>query len=288
MCGVGPGLLTSDAMMLGIDPSTQRDRMLQGLDVILRLFRGETVTEKTDWYTLQDARLHLLPFTRPYPEVAVASLVTPSGGRAAGKYGLGMLCVAATVEGAFDVLATNWKVAQEIAAEHGRTMDPAVLRLVGPMHIAETREQARANVRYGLQKYLEYYQAINPARFSDLEGRDPVEVLTETRRAVIGTPDDAIEQIQRLRDKQGEFGCYLQLAHNWANWEATKKSYELYARHVVPHFRGSNAHRTSSNAWAYEHRMEFSTLRDAATKKMFDQHEAERAAKAKARSEAAQ
>jgi len=288
MCGVGPGLLTSDAMMLGIDPSTQRDRMLQGLDVILRLFRGETVTEKTDWYTLQDARLHLLPFTRPYPEVAVASLVTPSGGRAAGKYGLGMLCVAATVEGAFDVLATNWKVAQEIAAEHGRVMDPAVLRLVGPMHIAETREQARANVRYGLQKYLDYYQAINPARFSDLEGRDPVDVLTETRRAVIGTPDDAIEQIQRLRDKQGEFGCYLQLVHNWANWEATKKSYELYARHVVPHFRGSNAHRASSNAWAYEHRMEFSTLRDAATKKMFDQHEAERAAKARARGEAAE
>ncbi|MGH7124616.1 MAG: LLM class flavin-dependent oxidoreductase, partial [Stellaceae bacterium] len=288
MFGAGPGLLTSDAMMLGIDPSTQRDRMIEGLDVILRLFRGETVTEKTEWYTLQNARLHLLPFTRPHPEVAVASMVTPSGGRAAGKYGLGMLCVAATVEGAFDVLATNWKVAQEIAAEHGRTMDPSVLRLVGPMHIAETREQARANVRYGLQKYLDYYQAINPARFSDLEGRDPVDVLTETRRAVIGTPDDAIEQIQRLRDKQGEFGCFLQLAHNWANWEATKKSYELYARHVVPHFRGSNALRAASNAWAYEHRMDFTSLRDAATKKMFDRHEAEQAAKAKAKSRAAE
>jgi limonene 1,2-monooxygenase len=288
MFGAGPGLLTSDAMMLGIDPSSQRERMIQGLDVILRLFRGESVTEETDWYTLKDARLHLLPYTRPYPEVAVASLVTPSGGRAAGKYGLGMLCVAATVEGAFDVLATNWKVAQEIAAEHGRTMDPAVLRLVGPMHIAETREQARANVRYGLQKYLDYYQAINPARFSDLDGRDPVDVLIETGRAVIGTPEDAIAQIERLRAKQGEFGCFLQLAHNWANWEATKKSYELYARHVVPHCRNSNAHRAASNAWAYDHRMEFTTLRDAATKKMFDQHEAERAAKAKAKARAAE
>lgn len=288
MFGAGPGLLTSDAMMLGIDPSTQRERMIEGLDVILRLFRGETVTEKTEWYTLKDARLHLLPYTRPYPEVAVASLVTPSGGRAAGKYGLGMLCVAATVEGAFDVLATNWKVAQEIAAEHGRTMDPAVLRLVGPMHIAETREQARANVRYGLQKYLDYYQAINPARFSDLEGRDPVDVLIETGRAVIGTPDDAIAQIDRLRAKQGEFGCFLQLAHNWANWDATKKSYELYARHVVPHFRGSNAHRASSYAWSYENRTAYSTLRDAAAKKMFDQHEAERTAKAKARGRAAE
>ena len=288
MFGAGPGLLTTDAMMLGIDPSTQRNRMIEGLDVILRLFRGETVTETSEWYTLKEARLHLLPFTRPHPEVCVASMVSPSGGRAAGKYGLGMLCVAATQEGAFDVLGTNWKIAQEIAAEYGRVMDPAVLRLVGPMHIAETREQARANVRYGLEKYLTYYQAINPARFSDLDGRDPVDVLVETRRAVIGTPEDAIAQIERLMAKQGEFGCYLQLAHNWANWEATKKSYELYARHVVPHFRGSNAHRRESMAWALANEVEFTRLREAATKKMFEQHAAERAAKASAKGRAAE
>ena len=44
----GPGLLASDALMLGIDPNTQRDRMAEALDVILRFFKGEIVTEKTD------------------------------------------------------------------------------------------------------------------------------------------------------------------------------------------------------------------------------------------------
>jgi limonene 1,2-monooxygenase len=53
--------LPSDALMLGIDPMTQRDRVAEGIDVILRLFRDETVTEKTDWYTLVNARLHLPP-----------------------------------------------------------------------------------------------------------------------------------------------------------------------------------------------------------------------------------
>ena len=61
MFGAGPGLLASDAMMLGIDPNTQRDRMAEALDVILRLFRGEVVTEKTDWYTCARRALHLLP-----------------------------------------------------------------------------------------------------------------------------------------------------------------------------------------------------------------------------------
>src|SRR6516164_8868123 len=96
MFGAGPGLLASDALMLGIDPMTQRDRMAEGIDVILRLFRDETVTEKADWYTLVNARLHLPPYTKPYPEMAVVSAVTPSGGRLAGKYDLSMICVAAT------------------------------------------------------------------------------------------------------------------------------------------------------------------------------------------------
>src|SRR5271168_4780003 len=122
MFGVGPGLLPSDAMMLGVDPMTQRDRMMEGLEVILRLFRGEVVTEKTDWYNLVGARAHLLPYTKPYPEVAVASAVSPSGGRAAGKHDLGMLCVAATNASGFDALGTNWGIACEIAKENGREM----------------------------------------------------------------------------------------------------------------------------------------------------------------------
>src|SRR6202140_1489047 len=54
MFGVGPGLLTWDAMMLGIEPMQQRVRMMQGLDVVIRLFRGESVTETTEWYTLKE------------------------------------------------------------------------------------------------------------------------------------------------------------------------------------------------------------------------------------------
>ncbi|HTZ80717.1 MAG TPA: LLM class flavin-dependent oxidoreductase [Stellaceae bacterium] len=287
MFGVGPGLLTSDAMMLGIDPATQRDRMMQGLDLILRLFRGETITEKTDWYNLTNARLQILPFTRPHPEVAVASMITPSGGRAAGKYGLGMLCVAATMAGGFDALAVNWQVAKDVAAEQGRVMDPSVLRLVGPMHIAETREQAMANVRFGLQKWVDYYDALDPQRYADLKGKDVAEGMLG-RGVVIGTPDDAIAQIEKLQKKQGEFGCFLQLAHNWADWQATKKSYELYARYVVPHFRKSNIGREASLAWTYEHRNDFFDLRQAAAQKMIDTHEAEQAAKRKARGKAAE
>ena len=80
MFGVGPGLLPSDAFMLGIPVAKQRDRMIESLEVILRLLAGETVTAKTEWFELRDARCQLRPYTRPRPHIAVASTVTPSGG----------------------------------------------------------------------------------------------------------------------------------------------------------------------------------------------------------------
>src|SRR2546429_1978228 len=118
MFGAGPGLLASDAIMLGIDPMTQRERMAEALDAILRLFKGEIVTEKTDWYTMEGTRLHLLPYTKPHPEVAVVSAVTPSAGPLAGKYDLSMICVAATKPFGYDPLASNLQIASHFGAAH--------------------------------------------------------------------------------------------------------------------------------------------------------------------------
>jgi limonene 1,2-monooxygenase len=278
MFGAGPGLLASDALMLGIDPSTQRDRMAEALDVILRFFKGEIVTEKTEWYNFVGARAHMLPYSHPHPEVAVVSSVTPSGGRLAGKYDLSMICVAATNPFGYDALAANWKIANDIAAEHGRQMDRSRLRLVGPMHIAETREQAFKNVKYGFEPYLNYLNNNQP-RFIVPQGQDAAEWFVENKFGVIGTPDDAIALIQRLYDKQGDFGVFLQQVHNWADFEETKRSYELYQRYVIPHFSKMNQPRIESFDWCANNRERLTEKRTTAAKLMFDKHEAEMQAK---------
>src|SRR3954466_13079886 len=62
MLGCGPGALPSDALMMGIDPNTQGRMMEEGLEAILLLLHDdEPVTMKTDWFTLNDARLQLRP-----------------------------------------------------------------------------------------------------------------------------------------------------------------------------------------------------------------------------------
>src|SRR5438046_246749 len=157
MLGCGPGALVSDAYMLGIEPVTQRVRMEESLDAIMHLLRcAEPVTIKTDWFELREARLHLAPYTEPHFPIAVASTITPAGGPAAAKPGLGVLSLETVIRG-------------------------------------------------------------------------------------IGR----LEELSR-----GGFGGILFRAHEWANREKTLKSYELFARYVMPRFQGSLDTIRGSNEWA--------------------------------------
>jgi len=259
MFGVGPGALVSDAFMMGIPVAKQRDRMDEALGVLIRLLRGEEVTHKSDWFELDRARLQMTPYSRPSVEVAVASQVSPTGSRAAGQHGAGLLSLGATSVGGFNALRSNWAIAEEQAAEHGKVMDRGAWRLVGPMHIAETREQAMEDIRFGLDKWIYYFREIANLPIVP-EGDDPVKAMVDTGLAVIGTPDDAAHRIQQLVDQSdGGFGAFLLMAHNWANWDATKKSYELMARYVFPRFQNLQDNREASMAWVKENKNAFTT-----------------------------
>src|SRR5262249_16783838 len=146
MLGCGPGQLTSDAHMLGIPSDEQRPRMEEALDIIVRLLRGETVTHKSDWLNLQDARLQLRPYSDACFEMAVAASISPTGARGAGRHGLGLLSIAATTRQGFDALGTHWATWNQVAAENGHTAERKNWRLVGPMHLAESKDQARRDV----------------------------------------------------------------------------------------------------------------------------------------------
>jgi len=258
MFGVGPGALPSDAFMMGIPVARQRDRMDETIGVLVPLLRGETVTHESDWFELRNARLQLAPYTRPHIEICVASQISPAGARAAGKHGLGLLSIGATTTGGFNALAMNWKICSDKAAEHGREVARSAWRLVGPMHVAETREKARENVRFGLQKWLYYFQEIAALPLAPAGSVDnAIDALIGSGLAVIGDPDDAIAQLERLEKQSGGYGCFLHMAHNWADWAETKRSYELFARYVMPRFQRLNVNREASMAWAAENRPTF-------------------------------
>jgi limonene 1,2-monooxygenase len=212
----------------------------------------------------------------------VAAQVSPAGPRAAGRFGCGLLSIGATTAGGFDVLGSHWAVMEERAAEFSTTVDRNRWRLVGPMHIADTKEQAVADVAFGLEEWVDYFQRVaalplapNTENFASL-----VDALNASGFAVIGTVDDAIAQIARLQDQSGGFGTFLLMGHEWADTEATRHSYELISRYVAPQFQDSATSLVSSRDWAAENRPEFIGAAGTAVMSAIQQHHEERAQKA--------
>lgn len=257
MLGCGPGALPSDAYMLSIDPVTQRDRMNESLDAIIELLKcEEPVTMKTDWFELRNARLHLAPYSDPRFHIATASTITPFGMIAAGRHGLGVLSIGAGIPGGPEMLAKQWQIAEDTAAERGHTMDRKDWRVVVVMHLAEDPEQALREVQRGERletvTYFEETLGRPPGR-SDEPLRDGVKMGT----TLVGNPETAIKGIERLLElSNGGFGGVLFRAHEWANREQTMRSYELFARYVAPHFQGSLDTIYASNEFTKENRKE--------------------------------
>jgi limonene 1,2-monooxygenase len=255
MLGCGPGALSSDAYMLGIEAVTQRRRMEEALDAIVALLACDgPVTMKTDWFEMNEARLHLAPYTYPRFPIACASTLTPSGMIAAGKHGLGVLSLGTGIPGGPEGLAGQWKIAEDTAAQHGTRMDRANWRLVVNAHIAEDDERALAEVRIGERMETVTY-------FEDTLGRppgrsdDPLRDGVKMGTTLVGSPDTVARGIERLIGySQGGIGGVLFRAHDWADWEQSKRSYELFARWVMPRFQGSLDTVRNSQDWARANR----------------------------------
>ncbi len=278
MLGVGPGALVTDAMMLGIEPATQRPRMAEALDVIVRLLTELTpVTYEGDWFTLRDAVLQIRPYTRPHFPIAVASTGSPAGMVLAGRHGFRVLQLgpAMGVRGAVDLRA-QWRIGEEAAAAAGKTLRREEWSLVIPIHLAETRREAFDSAREGAAAELLDYFGTVLGRPCPVEGprERVIEQMAASGTWIVGTPEDCVAGIRRYQEATGGFGAVLLWAHNWASREATRRSYELLARYVMPRFQGSLAGVEASSAWAAAHAAEFRSRAQQAVEQAHQEFEA--------------
>jgi len=285
MLGVGPGALATDALMLGLDPADAREALETDVDVLMHLLRSdEPISIDTGRYNLVEARLQMDCYSSPHFEVATAAIISPSGPRLVGKHGLGMISIGATMSKAgFDALALHWDVVEERAAEFEQETNRESWRLVGPMHLADTKEQALKDVEYGIDAWFDYLQHTGSAPQMSLEGettKDRIDFVNSTGMGVIGTVEDAIQQIEELQEQsKGGFGCFLMFAHNWAPWEATLHHYHLFANRVIPHFKGTTRRLKANEQWARSVRDPLAARQWDAINAFKEKHAAEQAGK---------
>jgi limonene 1,2-monooxygenase len=147
-----------------------------------------------------------------------------------------------------------WAIAEESAAEHGQTVRREDWRLVLPVHLAESRQEAMDDARMGAGRYLREYSEGTNGRKAGFDGplEKVIDHMAENGSWIVGTPDDCVEGIKRLEEQSGGFGGFLVQTIDWAPREKMLRSYELLARYVMPQFQGSAMSTAASNRWAAE------------------------------------
>ena len=203
---------------LGILPPLAKN-IRSGVDKLLSQLQQQQVTDKS-------------------AAIALAAQVSPESAQIAGIHDYGLLSVGATTPAGFGALPSHWEIYARKAIENGRKAQRDKWTLVAPMHLAETREKAMHQVLTGIDQYGPLYaeMGITP---SLLSREALIETLIENGFAVVGTPDDAIEQINRLMAQTGGFGKLLLPVNHWANARNTLQSYALFSQTVIAHFKST-------------------------------------------------
>ena len=218
---------------------------------------------KTDWFELKDARLHLAPYTCPHFPIAVASVTTPAGVMVAGKHGLGLLSIGAGLPGGSEKLAEQWAMGETEAAKSGANFSRDGWRLVINVHVAETDERALRDVAVGERMETLSYFSETLGR-PPMRSEDPLGDGLKAGSTLVGSPETVALGIERLlahtgragADEHGNYGAggVLFRANDWANREDSLRSFELFARWVMPRFQGSTITTHASREWASANR----------------------------------
>ena len=159
---------------------------------------------KSDWFTMNDAALQILPLQEEMPFV-VASQISPSGMTLAGKYGIGIISLGSMSTQGLMALPTQWGFAEDAAKKAGTTVSRANWRVLLSWHIAETREQAQREAGAGLMRWHNEYNVGTLQRPGLQPFTSPEDAVEKTAggegaASTIGTPDDLVKTIKSLID----------------------------------------------------------------------------------------
>ena len=242
--GVGPCNLITDKKLFGLPDEKLHPMMAESVDIIVRLLESpEPIDYDGQFWRFKQMRLQLRSYQQPRMPLAIASSGNSISLELAGKYGMLLLSPAGKNKRSNQSKTEQWNTVEAIAAKNGVKTSRENWRMATCIYLADSREEAWRDVEESIRRDMEYFFAIGlKAPYESYPGQPAQEITprsgADRRDWIIGTPDDAIAQIERMQAETGGFGGLLLTTHEWTGSEKLRRSYELFARYVMPHFRG--------------------------------------------------
>jgi len=242
--GIGPSALITDKKLFGLNNEKLYPMLRESADLIVRFLESpEPFDHEGEFWQFKGMRLQLRSYQQPRMPLAIASSGNPLSLELAGKHSMMLLSPAGKNRWRNPSHAEQWQSVEAAAMKYSNTASRANWRIATSVYLAESRERAWADVERGIAREMEYFVAIGLKAPYEAYPNQPAGEITprsavDRRDWIVGTPDDAIAHIERMQSETGGFGGLMLTTHEWTESHNLRKSLELFARYVMPHFRG--------------------------------------------------
>lgn len=231
VAGFGAGYRPQEYAALGVPFDERVSRTVETVDLVERLWRESGVDHDGTHYQLDDVTVNPRPIQDDVPvwlgfngERGIDYVV---------RSGRGWLAIAQVDD---ETWAARMERFDAALAEHGRSRDDVEMAAMIDASVAADREAAVEAIRDPIErKYREYARQENPP--DPVSDVDPEEVSFELLEDlfVVGTPDDVVEEVERLRDDGFDY-VLVRPPVLQPSEDAVRETLERFGRDVIPRF----------------------------------------------------
>jgi alkanesulfonate monooxygenase SsuD/methylene tetrahydromethanopterin reductase-like flavin-dependent oxidoreductase (luciferase family) len=247
----GPGAIPTDMEVYGVNPQEMAARVGESVEMILKIWTSDPPYEFSGNFWNVSLKRNLdpemglgalhKPLQKPHPPIAVPSISPKSAGieKAAAR---GFSLFSHHMISA-EVLVQQWATYRGAAEKVGRRAAPADWRLARNIYVADTTAEARRLARTNsLGRCIQYILDLTKRgpgigmwkRNADQSDADCNLDYFLDEVLIVGDPPEVTRQLRALRDRVGDFGTLVLVAHDWDDRQRWLHSLELFMREVVP------------------------------------------------------
>lgn len=234
--GSGIGYKPDEFENVGWNFKTRAKRMEECLEILRLALTGEEFSYSGKHFNLENVTVTPPPLPGTHTPLWIGAVSEPAMLRA-GRLGDGWL-----ISFAEHILELQEKVQRykAVAAEHGR---PSTLCLMRDVHVVPSRDQIDPNFLSNIITVWQSYDDLGSKADRDELSNEVMfggkQVTLEEfapNRAVVGTPDDCIEELQRIRELINPEYLFI-TPTGVPDPDQQIRELRLFAREVMPHFK---------------------------------------------------
>jgi natural product biosynthesis luciferase-like monooxygenase protein len=247
--GFGRAFIPKEFDVFGVDMEESRARFEEGLDIVRRLWTEERVSYEGRFHRFRDVRSTPRPLQQPHPPIWIATVMTEESFVAAGRRGFNLMIVpyAGSLERSRDLV----RVYRREWRDAGHPPGAEQIQVSLHCYVAETHAEAIEGFQRPLRRYVEVFtealaswagvsrtQYANYDRMVASVGATTPESMLANRTALVGSPEEVVDQLALVRETFGEVEPSLQVNFGGMPERDAFRTVELFAARVMPKFAG--------------------------------------------------